>query len=213
MAQAGVNMLTFNYQGTFQSDGLFSFSNVITDIGAAIHFIRESDEMRKHQVRPKKIVLGGWSFGGAMVPAGAVQNPQVNRMFMISGRNFGKEARKIDSDPGYAAQVKKNLDTLRVPKGPVQFRNDLIQDLIENQHSFDYEKLAPQLVDRNILLIGGWDDDLTPIEEHTIPFYRALQLNGAAHVRIEAVQDGHEFSNSEDQIVQHLVNWLLMDNL
>ena len=144
-----------------------------------------------------------------MVPAGAVQNPQFKKIFMISGRNFGKEARKIEDDPEYAKQVAKNLDGLRKPDGPVNFRDDTIPELIAYQESINYELLAPHLKDRDILLVGGWDDNLTPIEDHTIPFYRALLASGALKVRIEAVQDGHEFSNSKDQIIKIVLNWLV----
>jgi len=130
---------------------------------------------------------------------------------MISGRNFGKEARKIEGDPAYAGQVAKNLESLRAPTGPLNFRDDMIPGLIENQETFDYEKLAPQLKDRDILLIGGWDDDITTIEGHTLPFYRSLRENGAEKVRIEAVQDGHDFSKSKDQLVRIIKNWLVKD--
>jgi dipeptidyl aminopeptidase/acylaminoacyl peptidase len=161
-----------------------------------------------HQIDPEKIILGGWSFGGGLTPAGAAQNPGVRRIFTISGRNFGKEARKIEADPEYAKQVSRNLEGLRTPKGPINYQADLIPDLIAYQDSLDYEKLAPVLKDRDILLIGGWNDDLSPIEDYQIPFYRALVENGANKVRIEAVHDGHEFSESKDQLVKIITDWL-----
>jgi len=211
LTQVGVHVLTFNYRGTFQSQGYFSFTNVIDDIGAALRFIKGSDELRTYQIDPEKVILGGWSFGGAMVYAEAVLNPEVRRIFSISGRDFGKEARKIASDGEYASQVAQNLESLRVPNGPLKFREDMIPNLIENQDCFDYQKQASQLKDRDILLIGGWDDDLSPIEEHTLPFYRSLVKNDPGKVRIEAVQDGHEFSNSKNEIVQIILGWLMME--
>jgi hypothetical protein len=36
LAQECVNVLTFNYRGTFLSKGFFSFSNAIADVGAAL---------------------------------------------------------------------------------------------------------------------------------------------------------------------------------
>ncbi len=211
LAQVGVHVLTFNYRGTFQSQGYFSFTNVIDDVGTALRFIKGSDELRTYQVDPEKVILGGWSFGGAMVYAAAVLNPEVRRIFSISGRDFGKEARKIANDAEYAVQVAQNLTSLLEPNGPLKFQDDLISNLIENKDSFDYQKLAAQLTDRDILLIGGWDDDLSPIEEHTLPFFRFLVKNDVKSVRIEAVQDGHEFSNSKNEIVQLIMNWLMKE--
>jgi alpha/beta superfamily hydrolase len=208
LSRAGINVLTFNYRGTFQSEGYFSFSNAVADTGAALRFIQEPHNRETYQINPEKIILGGWSFGGAIAPAGAVQNPAFTRMFMISGRNFGQEARKIANEPVYARQVAQNLESLRAPQGPVNFQDDLIPDLVANQDALDHEKLAPLLNDCHILLVGGWKDDVTPIEAHTIVFYRALINNGAANVRIEAVPDDHEFSQSKEQIVQLILNWL-----
>jgi hypothetical protein len=203
-----VNVFTFNYRGIYKSQGSFSFSNVIEDIGAALQYVAGSDNLRSYKIDPENVILGGWSFGGAMVPAGAVHNLGIKRFFMISGRNFGKEARKIEGDQQYAEQVARNLDGLRSPNGPLKASENILTNLIENQDRLDYEKLAPKLIDRDILLIAGWNDDLTTIEEHTLPFYRALRVSGADRVRIEAIQDDHEFAGSKDQIVQILVNWL-----
>ena len=111
---------------------------------------------------------------------------------MISGRNFGKEARKIESDPDYAQQIAQNLESLCAPKGPVSFQDDLLPGLVANQDALDHEKLAPLLHDRRILLIGGKQDEVTPIEAHTIQFYNAL-ANSGADAGMEIVQDDHGF--------------------
>ncbi|MCB9446547.1 MAG: alpha/beta fold hydrolase [Ardenticatenaceae bacterium] len=208
LSQAGTNVLTFNYRGTFQSEGSFSFPNAVADIGAALRFLQAPHTQETYRIAPDEIILGGWSFGAAIAPAGAAQNPAFKQMFMISGRNFGLEARQIGSDPAYAQQVAQNLASLRAPEGPVHFQDDLIPGLVTYQDALDHEKLAPWLHDRHVLLIGGWEDEITPIEAHTIPFYRALVKSGAAHVRIEAVQDDHEFARSKVQIVQLILDWL-----
>lgn len=201
-------MLTFNYRGTFNSQGYFSFSHALADIGSALGFIKKSKDLQPFQIDPENIILGGWSFGSALVPAGAIQHPGFTKIFMISGRNFGKEAQKIEDDPAYARQVARNLEGLRAPNGPVHFQDDLIPDLVAIQDLLDHEKLAPSLSDRDILLLNGWDDEIVPIEEHTIPFYRALVKNGAAKVHIAAVQDGHEFAQMKDQLVRIILDWI-----
>lgn len=96
---------------------------------------------------------------------------------------------------------------MRAPKGSVNFQDDLIPGLVVYQDVLDHEKLAPLLHDRRILLIGGRQDEVTPIEAHTIPFYHAL-VNGGADARMEIVPDDHEFSASKEQIVQIILSWL-----
>jgi fermentation-respiration switch protein FrsA (DUF1100 family) len=208
LAAKGVHVFTFNYRGTFKSGGTLSFPNVIADIGAAYQFLSENPTLEGHPVDGEGIVLGGWSFGASMVPAGALLNPEIGRIFQITGRNFAKEAQAIDRDPEYARQVEKNLASLRAPKGPLRYRDDILQELITIQPKLDSRELAPQLADRDILLIGGWDDEVVPIEDHILPFYRALVAEGAENVRIEAVQDNHEFAKSKDRLVQIILEWL-----
>jgi len=207
LAQEKVNVLTFNYRGTFESEGYFSFSNAIADIGAALELLHEAHFLKTYSIDLNRIVLGGWSFGSGLVFAGSVGHPEVRKIFSISGRDFGKEARKIEKDPEYAEEVTRNLAAIRAPEGPVKYRDELLYDLVENQAIFDTEKLTSSLRDRDILLIGGWDDDVITIEDHILPLYRSLSKQGAK-VRIEAFQDEHEFSKSKDELVQVIVNWL-----
>jgi pimeloyl-ACP methyl ester carboxylesterase len=208
LAQENVSVLTFNYRGTFRSEGWFSFSNAVSDIGAALRFVKEPGRLKKHQINPEKIVLGGWSFGSGLLPAGAVQHPDFSRIFAISGRDFGKEALKIEKDHEYAKEVMRNLESVRAPKGPVAFRDDILSDLVKNRASFDIEKLAPLLKERDILLIGGWNDSVVAIEDHLLPFYRLLLEKGAKKARIEALPDDHDFSETRNQLVHLIVNWL-----
>jgi dienelactone hydrolase len=208
LAREGVNVLTFNYRGTFRSEGIFSFSNAVSDAGAALQFAQEPQSQTAYQIDPARIVLGGWSFGGAMVPAAAARFPELTRIFLISGRNFGREASIIERDPEYAQQVRKNLESIRAPNGPVRFGDDLLADLIANQASLDHERLAPSLKDRDILLIGGWQDTVVPVAEHILPFHRALAQSGARRARLVTFEDDHEFLESQDQLIAALLSWL-----
>jgi hypothetical protein len=208
LARGCVNVLTFNYRGTFQSKGFFSFSNAIADIGAALRFVKQPHTVDKYQIDPAKIVLGGWSFGSGIMPAGAAQYSEIKQIFMISGRDFCKEALKIQQDPDYAKEVSGNLENIRSPKGPVLYRDDLLSDLVDNRAIFDIDHLSLILQDRGILLIGGWDDSVNSIEDYILPFYRALVKNDAINDKIEAIQDDHEFLNSRDRLVEIIVDWL-----
>jgi uncharacterized protein len=208
LAQENIGVLTFNYRGTFHSQGLFSFSNAIADIGAALNYLRQPASDLEQQVSPERIALGGWSFGSGLVPAGAAQHPELKRIFAISGRDFNQEALRIEQDPEYARQVMQNLESLQAPRGPLRFREDVLADLVQNRTAFDIENLVPLLKERDILLLGGWDDSVVAIEEHLLPFYRQLKENGAGKARIEVLQDDHEFIQTRDKLVGLIVKWL-----
>lgn len=96
---------------------------------------------------------------------------------------------------------------MRAPEGPVNFREDLLSDLIKNQPIFTIEQQLPFLKDRDFLLLGAWDDEICPIEDHLLPLYRSLTSQGIKS-RITAFQDKHEFSKSKALLVQKILNWL-----
>lgn len=208
LAQHGVTVLTFNYRGTFKSEGSFTFSNAIADIGAALQYIQGPEFRQIQPVDPGKIVLGGWSFGSGLLPVGAVRNPAIQHILMIAGRDFGEEAHRIQQDHDYAQQVRQNLQGIRTPDGPVHLDEDMLDDLVAIRDAFDLENLVPSLAGRDILMIGAWDDEINAIENHLLPLYRSLVAHGAKKVRIEAFQDGHEFSSSKDRMVELIVDWL-----
>jgi alpha/beta superfamily hydrolase len=209
LAQQDINVLTFNYRGTFQSEGYFSFSNAVADIGAALNFLKDTIglSLSTYPIAPDQIILGGWSFGSGMVPAGAVQFPEIKKFFCISGRDLSKEAQKIEADPDYAKVVQKNLEGIRAPAGPVKFKDDLLSDLINNQAIFDIEPLLPNLIDRDILLMAGLEDQVSPLEDHLQPLFESLSQQGIK-VKLKTFQDDHYFSNSKDQLVKVILEWL-----
>lgn len=208
LAKANVNVLTFNYQGIFKSKGFFSFSNAISDIGAAIQFIKESRFREKYHIDMKNIILGGWSFGSGLVPTGAIRNAAISRIFCISGRDFGAEARRIDQNPEYKREVFSNLESIRKPVGSVNFKDNVLDDLIKNQEMLDPRNLTPGLKDYEILLVGGWNDEVSSLDDHLIPFYRSLIEYGNQRVHIEALNTDHEFSNHKSQLVKLIVDWI-----
>ena len=68
---------------------------------------------------------------------------------------------------------------------------------------------APALADRDILLIGAWDDPYVTIEHHMLPFYRALVAAHASSVQIVAFQDGHGFEESRGELAHTIADWIL----
>ena len=131
------------------------------------------------------------------------------KVFTLSGRNFGDEARTIEQDPEYASQVRQNLAGISKPAGPVNLLETFLEDMVANKDHLDPLRLAPMLKDKPILLVGAWDDEVSAIEDHILPFYRTLVENGNEKVRIEAFQTDHEFSGCREQVVEVIVNWLV----
>ncbi|MGC9346826.1 MAG: alpha/beta hydrolase [Anaerolineae bacterium] len=206
----GVNVLTFAYRGTYESEGSYSLRATLEDIGAAIAYLRQEEAVDRFQMKPGSLVLGGWSYGGGMALTYAANRPDVRRVASIAGTDHAELAREYRRNAAFAEMLDATFKALESPKGPVRFDGKAaLEELAQDPAPYDLRLSAPALADRDILLIGAWDDSYVTIEHHVLPFYRALEDTDAQHVRIIAFQDNHAFESSREGLAAAIVSWVL----
>ena len=210
MMPHGVNTLTFDYRGTYKSEGVFSHRNAQQDMQAGIAYLCE-EAVSRFQVDTSKLILGGHSYGGCMGLAYAASRPGIKRIFSVAGGDAGERLKECQRNPSYAETFVARLKKLQSPTGPVRFESEpnvLGGELAQDPTPYDLRLNAPALADRDILLIGGWDDLGVIIEQYTVPLYRALVDAGARKVRIVAFQDDHGFKRSREELAATVIHWL-----
>jgi uncharacterized protein len=214
IAEAGINMLTFNYCGTHRSEGEFSFENAQKDIAAAYRFLAQPENIRKYNIDPSAICLGGWCCGGGMALAYASRHPEITAVFSIVGNDHGEFLRQYNANTEMKQVVDNMFDKMCQPGGvarivPGQLPKDIAVDITKNlDPAFDFKSIAPVLAQKNILLIGAWDDVQVPFDGIVFPFYRALRAEKAAQLRLVGFQDDHYFRNSRTEVAQTLNEWI-----
>lgn len=209
MSEAGINTMTFNYRGTHGSEGTFSLKNTLEDIQAAYEYLHQDQVMREFQVSTDELVLGGYSFGGGMAVVYTTNHPEIKRVFSISGTDHGEFVREYMRNPALAEAIKASYAELKFPAGPVNFEwEDAVEEITQNPDPYDLKRGANALADRDILLIGGWDDMNVLIEQHILPLYRALVDVTARKVQIAAFQDDHAFERSREELAATVVHWV-----
>jgi esterase/lipase len=163
LSEAGINALTFNYSGTFKSGGLVSFENNQEDIRVVFKFLLKTESIKKYRIDTAKIYLGGWCHGGGMTLAYAAMHPEITVVFSVAGNDFGEFLREYSQYPEMQKIIDKafyNMTTkmnIRFEKGALP--KEMVKAEIENMNPiFDIKKNAPLLADKNLLLIGGWND-------------------------------------------------------
>ncbi len=213
MAKQGISLLTFTYRGTYQSQGTYSWENTQEDIRAALAWLHQDQVVRQYQLNTNQTILGGISYGGGMGLIYAANHPEVRRVFSIAGTDHGEFAREYFRNPAFADMIETWFAELRSPAGPVHFEDSQTAAQLQSADQFDLQRAAPALADRDLLLIAGWDDKNVTIESHILPFYRALVASQAQQVQIRAFQDNHEFPNSQEQLAQTVINWILGPSL
>jgi dienelactone hydrolase len=209
ISRQGVQALTFNYRGTYHSEGTYSLRDTLADIAAAVHYLGRAEVVRRFGIDAGDVVLGGYSYGGGMALAYAAGHPGIRRVFSIAGTDHGEFAREYRRNPAFAAMVDEMFGAYVAPTGPVRLAGPAAMDeLLTDPEPYDLRRHAAALADRDLLLVGAWDDPYVTIEHHVLPLYRALADADARHVQIAAFQDDHGFERSRAALADTVVRWL-----
>ncbi len=209
-SQHGFNTLSFNYRGTFQSEGRYSFHHTQLDIAAAYDYLLEAETSYALKVDTRHLILGGYSFGGGMALIYAANHPEIRYLFLIAGTDHGEFAREYQRNPGFSAMIDETLESLKAPHGPVTFPGKAViaDELLPRQSDYDFLSRANQILTRRILLIGGWEDSNVVLEKHVLPLFRTLQAAGAPNLNIHAFEDGHGFEKVRKELAEVILTWM-----
>jgi pimeloyl-ACP methyl ester carboxylesterase len=214
LSESAINAITFNYAGTHKSEGQFSFEYTLQDIGAAYEFLHQSENIEKFKIDTANIYLGGYSYGGGMAMTYAANHPEITAVFSIAGGDHGKIMREYLRNPEFAKMLDNMFERLKVPTGPIRFaegatpKEVAVIGIEALEPTLDLRKSAPLLAQKDILLIGGWDDNSCIMENIVLPLYRALKEAKAQDVKIVAFQDNHAFRNVREELSSVIIEWI-----
>jgi pimeloyl-ACP methyl ester carboxylesterase len=212
LSMSGINAMTFNYSGSHQSTGTFSFPNCQGDIGATFRFLHRPDVIEKFRIDTAAIILAGYSFGGGQATAYAIRHKEVRRLISIAGVDWGIFFDQYRSNP----DMKNNLDASidkSIAGGVFRFEPGYLpKDIGAGQRvldpSFYTAKNAALLAEKDFLIIGGLNDANVTMDEYILPLYNALQDAKAKNVQLSSFEDNHTFSLSREKISQTIFNWV-----
>lgn len=209
LSSVGINVLVFNFQGTWSSEGEFSFENSMDDIGAAIKFLKMKRNIEKYKIDTSAIVVAGHSFGGAMVLTAALYNPEIKRIISIAGGDESVFGRKRLTDENYNKWFEQFLIDSEYPDGPVKCdTKSYTKFWLSNLDKYDQVKHAESLKNRDILFLGGWKDKDVVLEEHILPLYRKLQELKNENLQIHVFETDHGFSNVSEELAGTIEKWI-----
>ena len=214
LQENGIITLTFNYSGTYSSNGKYSMEYTLHDIKAAFEFLIDSNTVENYHIDTTKIYLGGYSYGGGMSLSYAANHREIKRVFSIAGTDHGEFFREYYKNEHFAKMIDDMFDKLKAPDGPVRFEEGKMpkeitsEDVTQIDSTIDLRKCAPLLSGKKILLIAGLDDPMVTMENHMLPLYRALQNEYAENVKFLVLQDDHSFRKSREKVSEIILNWI-----
>lgn len=209
LSHNGINVLIFNFQGSWSSEGTFSFESSMQDVGSALEFLKQNNNIERFNIDTTNIVVSGHSYGGAMALTAALYNPNIKRIISIAGTDESIFGRKIQTEPEFRKWFVQMLKDLEYPDGPLRIDSEsFIQYWVKHNDNYDPVRHCSKLVNRDILLIGGWNDQDILLEEHILPLFRRLQELKAESAKIKVFETDHTFLNVREELNETLIDWI-----
>jgi len=207
--QEGFSAFTFQYRGTWGSEGLLTIANSLYDAVSAIHYVKSSSAVREFNVDPSSITIMGYSFGGGMALLSSLSDPTVRRVVCIAGGNLSEVARMMQQSDEFKRAILESVDQGISNCGFSSLpAEELFAEVFAGMDKYDLVKHAEALSDKDMLLIGGRRDQENAIEHHMLPLYRALQKHEAKQVQMEIFDADHSFIDVRGQLADRIVSWL-----
>lgn len=211
---AGFNILVFNYQGSYLSEGMFSFDNCIENVGTALNFLSDQGNQQRFNIDTSKIVVCGYSFGGTIAIESGIYNDKIRNIISIANDDHSVSLKKAAADSTYREGYMEFIARSFGPEGP--FRGDLKAQMelyLQNIDRYDLVKNAEKLKNKKVLFIVGWQDKTSFLEINTLPLYRKLQQPGMGNASIRGFESDHRFGNVADDLASTIIEWIIKNTL
>jgi pimeloyl-ACP methyl ester carboxylesterase len=209
LSASGVHVFVLHPRGHEGSGGEAGFANALEDVQVAWDWLAAGDGGASFGIEKDQRILAGYSWGGGIAAVFAAEHPSVKRMISIAGSDHGTFIRRFDSDSKYGAMYRDALASTQLPNGPVNFDVEAtLEELRVTRARHDLVAISTKLLEKDILIVAGWDDAEVEVEYQVLPFYRALQDGGASAVRMIALQDDHAFRQVRDALHLHVLEWI-----
>lgn len=208
--QDSINAFTFNYRGTWKSEGIYLPETSLKDVIKSVEFLKSPDISNKYSIDTTQIILLGYSYGSSMAILGSLHHSSVEKIITICTTDLSVSAKMIEESNAFRKRHQEFLDKYMSDSTIARGSGGkaLHKWIIAHKDEYNLVKHAEELSNKQVLLIGGWNDNAAPIEDHTIPFYRALQKNDAQNVKIEVYQTDHAFRNIREQSYQCVLDYI-----
>tara|TARA_R110001606_G_scaffold33859_1_gene100642 strand:- start:2 stop:883 length:882 start_codon:yes stop_codon:yes gene_type:complete len=196
----GFNVLFFHYRGAWGSEGTYSFTHVIEDVAAATDYLRANAEALRTD--PDKLILVGHSMGGFAALEAAARDETIACVAGIAPANMGPLAdAPAERTDGFAAYA----DTMQMLAGLTG--ENAIAEVKANREAFDTRLLAPKLVGKSVLIIGGDKDTSVPVDSVIAPLVAAYEAEPGIDLTAVILSGDHSFSWSRQELIDEVVDW------
>ena len=203
MRRAGMNVLYFNYRGSWGSGGDFSFANAQDDVAAAVGWLRSPEIATTYRVDSRRIALIGHSMGAWLALMGAARDSSISCVGALELADMSRHMKNARSDTATMAALSQYNAWLTAPGGPLHADAKALEaSLDENAERWDLTTHANELAGHTVLLL---DNDKN--SDHAA-VAAALGRAGARRLTTYVWPTDHTFSDRRIALTRTVVGWL-----
>jgi acetyl esterase/lipase len=198
--RAGWTVVTVNYRGSWGSPGDFRFAQNLEDAKATLAFIRAPDNAKRLSIDVNRIAIGGHSMGGWVTAETLAHDAALLGGVIISPGDMGGLGLQVEQ---HRAEVVANMNDNRETLAGVTGES-MADELAQHGSEWSFSTLAPQLVDRRLLIL--YSNDF--VKSHALELLKDIQAAGGKKVRSNYVVTDHSWSDHRIALESLVINWL-----
>jgi uncharacterized protein len=200
--RAGVNVLFFDYRGSWGSGGTFSFAGAREDVAAAIRYVRAPESVRKYRGDPRRVALIGHSMGAWLAMLGAAADTSIACAGALELGDMARIGVAMNADTAADREFTGYTAWLTEPGAPLHARAaDLVGELKANGSRWTVAANAPALAGRTLLLLDNHHN-----ENHAAT--AAALRRAGARLTADVWRTDHSFSDRRIALAHAVVRWL-----
>ncbi|MGE5676547.1 MAG: alpha/beta hydrolase [Pseudomonadota bacterium] len=199
--------LIFDYRGTGESEGSFSFQNAIDDVKAVLEFVRSDNAIKKYNIDRNGIILLGHGMGGFAALMAAVEMPGVKACAAIAPFDMGIIGGRAMVDIEALKPMKKMFEELVCTmKGATA--DDLMIEVMSNSDKWRFADNARSLANQNLMIVAGSRDIFAIPELHYQPLVNKMLSYKPRSFRHHLLDSDHSFRDQKLLLSHIMDEWL-----
>ena len=204
--RAGMNVLYFNYRGTWGSGGEFSIAHALEDVAKAVERARSEEWASAYRADPDHVALVGHSLGGFLGAITTAEDDRIACFAFLAGADLGWFGLHAHAVAGLESTLRQHMDA---GGGPVQGDARLVaSEIVSRAEAWSVPSRAADLATRPLLLVAAARDEVAPKADHHDRVIAALRKADAKRLTEVVLDDDHVFSAHRMELASRLIDWL-----
>ncbi len=204
LRRAGMNVLFFDYRGSWGSGGTFSFAHALEDVASAVTYVRTDSSVKAFRIDPRRLIFLGHSMGGWLALMEAAADSSIRCSVALDYWNVGGDGQRSQRDRQFDSTQTAYATWLTAPGGPLHAdgRQSLSDEMKAQGKRWDPATSAAVLSSRRLLIIS------TTANESHPALLAALQAAHAPDVTGIVWKTDHGFSDRRIRLGRTVVGWM-----